>query len=178
MVDEVIKKVIPIPIHLAILIWNNIYNSNICSRYTWIESNEEVIEVTTDNYVNPVVNSVTATNVENDSITVSVSASAGTNAIQTYHYSINNGAYTSSSANTYTFSGLNSGTNYSIRVYVTDTTGVESNVYTINAETISCTKYLAVGTKLLSALVTNYPLLDLYILLMNLQHLKEKGLIR
>ncbi len=124
------------------------------------ESNEEVIEVTTDNYVNPVVNSVTATNVENDSITVSVSASAGTNAIQTYHYSINNGAYTSSSSNTYTFSGLNSGTNYSIRVYVTDTTGVESNVYTINAETISCTKYLAVGTKLLSALVTNYPLLD------------------
>ena len=99
------------------------------------ESNEETIEVTTDNYVNPVVNSVTATNVSNDSITVSVSASAGTNAIQTYYYSINNGNYTSSSSNTYTFSGLSAGTSYSIRVYVTDTTGVESNVYTINAET-------------------------------------------
>ncbi len=99
------------------------------------ESNEETIEVTTDNYVNPVVNSVTATNLSNDSITVSVSASAGTNAIQTYYYSINNGAYTSSSSNTYTFSGLSAGTNYSIRVYVRDTNGVDSNVYTINAET-------------------------------------------
>ena len=99
------------------------------------ESNEETIEVTTDNYVNPVVNSVTATNVSNDSITVSVSASAGTNNIQTYYYSINNGSYQSSSSNTHTFSGLSAGTNYSIRVYVKDTNGVDSNVYTINAET-------------------------------------------
>ena len=99
------------------------------------ESNEETIEVTTDNYVNPVVNSVTATSVSNDSITVSVSASAGTNNIQTYYYSINNGAYTSSSSNTYTFNGLSAGQNYSIRVYVKDTNGVDSNVYTINAET-------------------------------------------
>ncbi len=99
------------------------------------ESNEETIEVTTDNYVNPVVNSVTATNVSNDSITVSVNASAGTNAIQTYYYSINNGSYQSSSSNTHTFSGLSAGTNYSIKVYVRDTGGVDSNVYTINAET-------------------------------------------
>ena len=110
------------------------------------ESNEETIEVTTDNYVNPVVNSVTATNVSNDSITVSVSASAGTNAIQTYYYSINNGSYTSSSNNTYTFSGLSSGQSYSIKVYVRDTNGIDSNVYTIIAETNSCVNYLAVGT--------------------------------
>ena len=101
------------------------------------ESNEEIIEVTTDAYVNPVVNSVTATSVSNNSITVSVSASSGTNTIQTYYYSINNGSYTSSSSNSYTFSGLNSGTSYSIRVYVRDTNGVDSNVYTINAETES-----------------------------------------
>ena len=99
------------------------------------ESNEEVIEVTTDNYVNPVVNSVTATNVSNDSITVSVNANGGTNNIQNYYYSINNGSYTSSNTNTYTFSGLSAGTNYSIRVYVKDTNGVDSNIYTINAET-------------------------------------------
>ena len=99
------------------------------------ESNEEIIEVTTDNYVNPTVNSVTATNVTNDSITVSVRASAGTNAIQTYYYSINNGNYTSSSSNTYTFSGLSAGTSYSIRVYVTDKTGVESNVYNLSVQT-------------------------------------------
>ena len=106
------------------------------------ESNEEVIEVTTDNYVNPVVNSVIATNVTNNSITVRVSATAGTNAIATYYYSINNGSYSSSSSNTHTFSGLSSGTNYSIRVYVTDTNGTQSNVYTINAETDSVV-YLA-----------------------------------
>ena len=81
------------------------------------------------------VDEVTVTETTTDSITVSVSASAGTNAIQTYYYSINNGNYTSSSSNTYTFSGLSAGTNYSIRVYVKDTNGVDSNIYTINAET-------------------------------------------
>ena len=99
------------------------------------ESNEEIIEVTTDNYVNPVVNSVTATSVSNNSITVSVSATGGTNNIQTYYYSINNGSYTSSSSNTHTFSGLSSGTNYSIRVYVRDTNGIQSNVYSLNVQT-------------------------------------------
>ena len=120
------------------------------------ESNEETIEVTTDNYVNPVVNSVTATSVSNDSITVSVSASAGTNAIQTYYYSINNGNYTSSSSNTYTFSGLNSGTNYSIRVYVKDTNGIDSNVYTINAETESVTYICNTGTNLATCIKNQY----------------------
>ena len=99
------------------------------------ESNEETIEVTTDNYVNPVVNSVTATNVSNDSITVSVSASAGTNNIQTYYYSINNGSYQSSSSNIHTFSGLSAGQSYSIKVYVRDTNNVESSEYQITAKT-------------------------------------------
>ena len=107
------------------------------------ESNEEIVEVTTNAYVNPTVNSVTATSVTNDSITVSVNASAGTNNVATYYYSINDGSYASSSSNTHTFSGLSSGTNYSIRVYVTDTTGVDSNVYTINAETDNQTITLA-----------------------------------
>ena len=99
------------------------------------ESNEEVIEVTTDNYVNPVVNSVTATNVTNNAITVSVSASAGTNAIGTYMYSINNGSYTSSSSNTHTFSGLSAGTSYTIKVKVKDTNNIESSEYTIITKT-------------------------------------------
>ena len=119
------------------------------------ESNEEVIEVTTDNYVNPVVNSVT-TSVSNNSITVSVLATTGTNAIQTYYYSINNGAYVSSTSNTYTFSGLNSGTSYSIRVYVTDTNGVDSNVYTINAETESLTYICDSETNLATCIKSQY----------------------
>ena len=120
------------------------------------ESNEETIEVTTDNYVNPVVNSVTATNVSNDSITVSVSASAGTSAIQTYYYSINNGSYTSSSSNSYTFNGLSAGQSYSIRVYVKDTNGVDSNVYTINAETESVTYICNTGTNLATCIKNQY----------------------
>ena len=120
------------------------------------ESNEEVVKITTNAYINPVVNSVTATNVTNDSITVSVSASAGTNAIQTYYYSINNGAYTSSSSNTHTFSGLSAGTNYSIRVYVKDTNGVDSNVYTINAETESVTYICNTGTNLATCIKNQY----------------------
>ena len=120
------------------------------------ESNEETIEVTTDNYVNPVVNSVTATNVSNDSITVSVSASAGTNNIQTYYYSINNGSYQSSSSNTHTFSGLSAGTNYSIKVYVRDTGGVDSNVYTINAETENVVYLCSTGTNLATCIRSQY----------------------
>ena len=99
------------------------------------ESNEYTLSATTDAYVNPVVNSVTATSVDNDSITVSVSASAGTNAIQMYYYSINNGEYVSSSNNTYTFSGLSAGQTYQIRVYVVDTNGVQSNVYPLSVQT-------------------------------------------
>ena len=100
------------------------------------ESNEETIEVTTDNYVNPVVNSVTATNVENDSITVSVLASAGINNVARYYYSSNGGSsYVNTTSNSYTFSGLSAGTTYNIKVYVVDTNGVQSNVYTLTVQT-------------------------------------------
>ena len=119
-------------------------------------SNEYTLSATTNAYENPRVNSVTASNVTNNSITVSVSASAGTNAIQTYYYSINNGNYTSSSSNTYTFSGLSSGTNYSIRVYVKDRNGIDSNVYTINAETESVTYICNTGTNLATCIKNQY----------------------
>ncbi len=120
------------------------------------ESNEEVVEVTTDNYVNPVVNSVTATNVTNNSITVSVSATAGTNAIGTYMYSINNGSYQSSSSNTYTFSGLNAGQSYTIKVKVRDTNNVESSEYQITAQTDSVTYICNTGTNLATCIRSQY----------------------
>ena len=90
-----------------------------------------------DKYINPIVNSVTVTNTTANSISVSVSASGGTNNVETYYYSINNREFTSSTSNTYTFSGLNKGTTYTIKVYVKDTNGVDSSVYTISAETIN-----------------------------------------
>ncbi len=88
-----------------------------------------------DKYINPVVNNVTVADTSTSSISISVSASGGTNNVTTYYYSINNGEFTSSTANTYTFSGLNKGTTYTIKVYVTDTSGVDSSVYTTSAET-------------------------------------------
>ena len=93
------------------------------------ETNEESIEVTTDSYVNPTVNSVTITDTTTSSINVSVSASGGTNNVATYYYSINNGSYTSSTSSSYTFSGLSKGTTYTIKVYVKDANGVDSNLY-------------------------------------------------
>ncbi len=81
------------------------------------------------------VDEVTVTETTTDSITVSVSASGGTNAIQNYYYSINNGEYVSSTSNTYTFERLEMGTEYNIKVYVTDTNGVQSNVYPLSVQT-------------------------------------------
>ena len=93
------------------------------------------VAVKASDYDFATVNGVSVTEATTDTITVSVDASNGTNNIANYYYSINNGEYVSSSSNTYTFSGLSAGTSYSIRVYVKDTNGVDSNVYTINAET-------------------------------------------
>ena len=88
-----------------------------------------------DVYVLPEILEVTVSNITSNSISLTVNAVAGTNAIQTYYYSINNGAYTSSSSNNHTFSGLSVGSTYNIRVYVVDTNGVESNIYPISAST-------------------------------------------
>ncbi len=100
------------------------------------ESNEETIEVTTDNYVNPVVNSVTATSVSNNSITVSVNTSGGTNSISRYYYSSNGGSsYANTTSNSYTFSGLSAGQTYQIRVYVVHSNGIQSNVYNLSVQT-------------------------------------------
>ena len=99
------------------------------------ETNEETVQVTTNAYVNPTVNSITITDTTTSSISISVNASGGTNSVATYYYSINNGAYTSSSSNTKTFTGLNKGTTYTIKVYVTDTNGVSSSVKTTSAQT-------------------------------------------
>ena len=98
------------------------------------KSNESTVRATTS-YEDPEVSSVTITNIESNSITVSVTASGGSNSVSRYYYSINNGSYTSSTSNSYTFSDLNSNTTYSIRVYVTDTKGEPSNIYTISATT-------------------------------------------
>ncbi len=88
-----------------------------------------------DKYINPIINNITVTDTTTSSISISVSASGGTNSVATYYYSINNGAYTSSTSNTKTFTGLSSGTTYTIKVYVKDTNGVDSSINTTSAQT-------------------------------------------
>ena len=87
-------------------------------------------------YINPVVNSVSTSNITQNSITLTVNATPGSNSIATYYYSKDNGSsYVSSSSNTYTFSGLSAGTTYNFRVYVVDSSNVKSNEATTSATT-------------------------------------------
>ena len=107
-------------------------------------------------YTFATVNNITVTGTTTSSISISVNASGGTNSVATYYYSINNGSYTSSSSNTYTFSGLNKGTTYTIKVYVKDTNGVDSSVYTISAETENLTYICTTGTNLATCIKSQY----------------------
>ena len=109
-----------------------------------------------DKYKDPIVNSITVTDTTTSSISISVNASGGTNSVATYYYSINNGAYSSSSSNTKTFTGLSKGTTYTIKVYVKDTNGVDSSVYTISAETKNLTYICTTGTNLANCIKSQY----------------------
>ena len=97
-------------------------------------STEFVKAISTETYILPSVTSVTPTTKYNQ-ISVSVVGANGTNNISKYYYSINGGAYTESTNSSYTFTGLNEKTNYSVKVKVVDTLGKESNVYSLSATT-------------------------------------------
>ena len=89
-----------------------------------------------DMYIIPQINSVTTSNITKNSITLTVNVTNGNNPVTTYYYSNNNGSsYVSSTSNTYTFSGLDMGTEYSFSVYVEDSTGYESEVYNLSETT-------------------------------------------
>ena len=92
------------------------------------ESNVYEVTVRTDTYVLPTI-SVSVTSTYN-SISINVNATPGDGSIVSYHYSRDDGSnYTSSSNNSYTFSGLTDNTTYYLRVYATDSNGRTSSVY-------------------------------------------------
>ena len=102
------------------------------------ESNVYEMNVTTDTYRLPTIS--VSTSSTDDSITVNVNATPGDGSIVSYHYSRDNGSnYTTSSSNSYTFSGLTAGTTYYLKVYVTDSNGRTSSMYVSNITTESNT---------------------------------------
>ena len=100
-----------------------------------IDSEEYEISTKTSSYVLPTLNSITINNVTENSITVTANATAGTANIAQYYFSINNGAYVNSTSNSYTFTGLNSSTNYTIKAYVTDIYNKNSSEKSTSATT-------------------------------------------
>ncbi len=96
---------------------------------------ESAVSNTTEQtqYLNPTVNNVSTSNITAESITLTVTASAGSNNVSTYYYSNNNGSsYVSSTSNTYTFTGLEPETTYNFSVYVEDSAGHNSEAYTLS----------------------------------------------
>ena len=127
-----------------------IFNENLSkcengSKLTWNEELDAVnlktgisdkCFVYFDAYIIPIINSVSTSNITNDSITLTVNATNGNNPITTYYYSSNNGSnYVESTSNTYTFNNLKKDTEYNFSVYVKDSLGYTSEVYTLNDTT-------------------------------------------
>lgn len=89
-----------------------------------------------DKYIKAEITNVETSNTIN-TITVSVSATEGDTSISKYLYSINDGTYQESTSNSYTFSGLSSGTTYTIKVKTIDSNSVESDEYSVSVTTSS-----------------------------------------
>ena len=102
-----------------------------------------------DKYLRAKINNVTISNVTNNSITLTVDTVVGANPIVKYYYSKDNGnSYIESTSNNYTFNDLMTGTTYEFKIYVVDSINYNSEVFSLNSETLSCINYLEVGTKL------------------------------
>ena len=86
----------------------------------------------------PVVSNIVSSVTETE-ITVTVSASDNVGVTE-YWYSINNGAFQKGTSNTYKFTGLKASTSYTIKVYVKDGAGNQSDTTTKSVKTTDTTK--------------------------------------
>ena len=121
-------------------------------KLSWDSENNRVLMATSsadkcyvyfDKYTTVRITNVTTSNITNNSITLTIEATAGESQIATYYFSNNDGVgYEESSSNTYTFNNLEKGTEYNFRVYAVDSNGISSNTYTLSESTLS-TVYLA-----------------------------------
>ena len=97
-------------------------------------STEYLEAIATTTYILPSVTKVNPTTKYNQ-ITVTTTGTKGTNEISKYYYSINNSSYVEGTS-TYTFTNLTSNTTFYIKVYVKDSNGKSSSVFTTNNTTI------------------------------------------
>ena len=98
-----------------------------------IASKEYSLNVSTSTYVNPSITKVTTSNISATSITLNVTATAGSNSISKYYYSNNNGStWVNSTSSSYTFNNLTAGKSDIFKVYVVDSANHQSNQYTID----------------------------------------------
>ena len=99
-------------------------------------SNEYSLSATTDAYKLPTITNVTTSSTYN-SITINVTGQNGDGTITEYYYSKDNGSnYVKSTSSSYTFTELTSNTTFYIKVYVKDSNGKSSSVFTTNNTTI------------------------------------------
>ena len=80
------------------------------------------------------ITEVSTSNITTDSITLTVDAESE-NTITNYYFAKNEEEYVSSASNTYTFTGLDAATEYTLKVYVVDDEGYQSAVYSTEETT-------------------------------------------
>ena len=123
---------------------------------TWDEENNTVLLTSNtsdkcyvyfDAIKKAVINEITATEIISNSVTISINATKGTYDISKYYYSIDNGSsWNVSTSNVITVSNLSKKTAYTIRVYVQDSKGINSEYENINITTTSMFSFTVCST--------------------------------
>ena len=85
-----------------------------------------------------VINEITTSNITTTSMTITINATKGTFDISKYYYSIDNGStWNVSTSNVITVSNLSKGTEYTIKVYVQDSKGINSEYKSLSLATLN-----------------------------------------
>lgn len=87
--------------------------------------------------VAPTIDTLTKSTGSTSSITAAITFTEATSGIESYYYKIGTGPYTASASTSYQFTGLSSGTTYSISVYAVDKAGNVGTVKTASLKTSS-----------------------------------------